>query len=59
MGLVKRKSLTGKAELRLGPVVAVAFVFGIAIAFTFWYGTVKAQYPDGASSATVTVTAPR
>ncbi len=50
---VKRKALTGKAELRTGPAVVVAVLYALAVFSTFWFLDVKAQYADAESGATM------
>jgi hypothetical protein len=51
--LVKRKAMAGRAVVKAAPVVVVAAIFAIAIGFTGWFLSVKSQYTDGASGASV------
>jgi hypothetical protein len=52
--LIKRKSLYGRASVKLASVAIVGLTLALALASTAWFMSVKAQYPpqEGTSAAT-------
>lgn len=51
--MVKRKATAGRVVVKAAPVVVVALLFAVAVGLTGWFLSVKAQYTDGTSGATM------